>query len=123
LHKVSGICQNEEQCVMMKQLLKSFLVTVAIAGSVMPHSASAMDEPGLGTIVPEGEMTMFCQKAAAARFEVQPDAITTNPPVEREGRLLVLGTVESDDTDEDAGFDCRFEKNGSYLGIIGAPGE
>ncbi|MEW9806355.1 hypothetical protein ABUE31_10195 [Mesorhizobium sp. ZMM04-5] len=76
-----------------------------------------------GTVVPEGEMTMFCQKAAAARFEVQPDAITTDPPVRREGKLVVMGTVDDEGTDRDAGFDCRFEENGAYIGIIGAPGD
>jgi hypothetical protein len=54
---------------------------------------------------------------------VQLDAITTDPPVEREGKLLVLGTVDSEDNDRDAGFDCRFEQNGAYLGIIGAPAD
>ena len=45
------------------------------------------------------------------------------PPIRREGKLLVLGTVDDDDNDRDAGFDCRFEQNGAYLGIIGAPAE
>ena len=108
---------------MRKHLLKGVLLTLVIVGGLMGKSGNAAEEPGLGTVVSEGEMTMFCQKAAAARYEVQPDAITTDPPVERDGKLLVLGTVQSDDTDRDAGFDCRFEKNGAYLGIIGAPSE
>ena len=102
---------------------KGVLLTLAIVGGFMAGSGNAAEEPGVGTVVSEGDMTMFCQKAAAARFEVQPDAITTDPPIERDGKLLVLGTVQSDDTDEDAGFDCRFEKNGAYIGIIGAPDE
>jgi len=99
---------------------KSLALAVAVAGCFTALSATAQ-EPG--TIVPESEMTMFCQNAAAARFGVQLDAITTDPPIRREGRLLVLGTVDSDDTDRDAGFDCRFEENGAYIGIIGAPAE
>jgi hypothetical protein len=94
------------------------LLALAIAG--LAGSAQAQ-EPG--TIVPEGEMTMFCQNAAAARFNAPLDAITTDPPIRREGRLLVLGTVDSPDTDRDAGFDCRFEENGAYIDIIGAPEE
>ncbi len=108
---------------MMTFRSKGVLLTLAILGGLMAKSGYAAEEPGVGTVVSEGDMTMFCQKAAAARFEVQPDAITTDPPIERDGRLLVLGTVQSDDTDEDAGFDCRFEKNGAYIGIIGAPDE
>lgn len=98
---------------------KHLLLTLAIVGSVTAQSGNAAEEPGLGTVVPEAEMTMFCQNAAAARFEVQLDAITTNPPVQREGKLLVLGTVDGEN--HDSGFDCRFEQNGAYLGTIGAP--
>ena len=105
---------------MMTYQSNGVLLTLAILGCVMAHSGNAAEEPGLGTVVPEAEMTMFCQNAAAARFEVQLDAITTNPPVQREGKLLVLGTVDGDET-RDTGFDCRFEQNGAYLGIIGAP--
>jgi hypothetical protein len=102
---------------------KCVLLTLAIVGCVMARSGNAAEEPGLGTVVPEAEMTVFCQNAAAARFEVQLDAITTDPPVGREGKLLVLGTVDNEGDDRDAGFDCRFEQNGAYLGIIGAPDE
>ncbi len=108
---------------MMTYQSKGVLLTLAIIGCVMARSGNAAEEPGLGTVVPEAEMTMFCQNAAAAKFEVQLDAITTDPPISREGKLLVLGTVDSDDNDRDAGFDCRFEQNGAYLGIIGAPAE
>lgn len=108
---------------MMTYKSKGVLLTFAIVGCVMAWDGQAAGEPGLGTVVPQAEMTMFCQNAAAARFEVQLDAITTNPPIEREGKLLVLGTVDDDDDDRDAGFDCRFEQNGAYLGIIGAPAE
>ena len=105
---------------MVKYQSKGVLLTLAIVGCVVARQANAA-ESGPGTIVPEAEMTMFCQNAAAARFEVQLDAITTDPPIRREGKLLVLGTVDSDDDDRDTGFDCRFEQNGAYLGIIGAP--
>jgi hypothetical protein len=97
------------------------LLALTIGGWVMVGSGNAAEEPGLGTVVPEAEMTMFCQNAVAAKFEVQLDAITTDPPIRREGKLLVLGTVDSDDDDRDTGFDCRFEENGAYLGIIGDP--
>ncbi|MET0598514.1 MAG: hypothetical protein ABWZ57_11675 [Mesorhizobium sp.] len=102
---------------------KVMLLTFATIGCFMAPSANAAEEPGLGTVVPQAEMTIFCQNAAAARFEVQREAITTDPPIRREGKLLVLGTVDSDDSDRDAGFDCRFEENGAYLGIIGAPAD
>ena len=104
---------------MMTYQSKGVLLTLAIVSCLMARSGNAAEEPGLGTVVPEGEMTMFCQNAAAAKFEVQLDAITTNPPISREGKLLVLGTVDGEN--HDAGFDCRFEQNGAYLGIIGAP--
>ena len=106
---------------MMTYQSKGLLLTLAIVGCVISGSGNAAEEPGVGTVVPEAEMTMFCQKAAAARFEAQPDAITTDPPVSREGKLLVLGTVDGED--HDIGFDCRFEQNGAYLGIIGAPAD
>jgi hypothetical protein len=102
---------------------KGVLLALAIIGCAMARSGNAAEEPGLGTVVPEAEMTKFCQNAAAARFEAQLDAITTDPPIRRDGKLLVLGTVDSDDSDSDTGFDCRFEENGAYLGIIGAPAE
>jgi hypothetical protein len=104
---------------MMTYQSKGVLLTFAIVSCLVARSGNAAEEPGLGTVVPEGEMTMFCQNAAAAKFEVQLDAITTNPPISREGKLLVLGTVDGEN--HDAGFDCRFEQNGAYLGIIGAP--
>jgi hypothetical protein len=103
---------------MMTYRSKCLALAVAIAG--WAGSGNAQEA---GTVVPEGEMTMFCQNAAAARFNVQLDAITTNPPVQREGKLLVLGTVDDEGTDRDAGFDCRFEQNGAYIDIIGAPGD
>jgi hypothetical protein len=102
---------------------RGLILTLAVAGCAMAGSVSAAEEPKAGTVVPQGEMTVFCQKAAAARFEADLEDITTDPPVEREGKLLVLGTVDSDDDNRDAGFDCRFEKNGAYIGIIGAPAE
>ena len=105
---------------MMTYRSKGVLLAVAVAGCFMAQGAMAQAP---GTVVPEGEMTEFCQNAAAAKFEVQLDAITTDPPIRREGKLLVLGTVDSDDTDRDAGFDCRFEENGAYIDIIGAPAE
>ena len=108
---------------MMTYQSKGVLLTLTIVGCVMAQSGNAAEEAGLGTVVPEAEMTVFCQNAAAARFEVQLDAITTDPPIQREGKLLVLGTVDSDDNDRDTGFDCRFEQNGAYLGIIGAPSD
>jgi len=108
---------------MRNHLSKGVLLAVAVAGCLAARGAGAVEEPGLGTVVPQGEMTEFCQNAAAARFEVQLDAITTDPPVEREGKLVVIGTVDNEVTDRDAGFDCRFEQNGAYLGIIGAPAE
>lgn len=108
---------------MMTYRSKVALLAFAIVGSALAHAGTAAEEPGLGTLVPQAEMTAFCQNAAAQRFRVQLDAVTTNPPIEREGKLLVLGTVDSDDSDRDAGFDCRFEQNGAYLGIIGAPGD
>ena len=67
---------------MMTYQSKGVLLTLAIVGCVMAQSGNAAEEPGLGTVVPEAEMTMFCQNAAAARFEVQLDAITTDPPVQ-----------------------------------------
>ena len=82
---------------MMTYQSKGVLLTLAIIGCVMARSGNA----------------------AATRFEVQLDAITTNPPISRDGKLLVLGTVDGEN--HDAGFDCRFEQNGAYLGIIGAP--
>ena len=103
----------------MSGRLTYLLVGATIVGCVMAKSGNAAEEPRPGTIVPEAEMTTFCQNAAAARFEVQLEAITTDPPIRRDGKLLVLGTVDDDDDDRDAGFDCRFEQNGAYLGIIG----
>jgi hypothetical protein len=104
---------------MMTYQSKCVLLTFAIVGCLFARSGNAAEEPRLGTVVPKAEMTMFCQNAAAARFEVPLEAITTDPPVARDGKLLVLGTVDSDDDDRDVGFDCRFEQNGAYLGIIG----
>lgn len=102
---------------------RGLALAIALVGCMAARSAGAVEEPGLGTVVPEGGMTEFCQNAAAARFEVQLDAITTDPPVRREGKLIVVGTVDNEDTDRDSGFDCRFEENGAYLGIIAAPDE
>ncbi|MDQ6435374.1 hypothetical protein RB623_15045 [Mesorhizobium sp. LHD-90] len=108
---------------MMTYHSKGMLLTLAIVGCVVARSGNAAEEPRLGTIVPEGEMTIFCQKAVAAKFEVQPEDITTDPPIRRGGKLLVLGTVDSENDDRDTGFDCRFEENGAYLGTIGAPAD
>lgn len=104
---------------MMTYQPKGMLLTLALAGCVMAGSGNAAEEPGVGTVVPEAEMTVFCQNAAVARFEAQADDVTTDPPVRREGKLLVLGTVDGDV--RDFGFDCRFEENGAYLGIFGDP--
>jgi hypothetical protein len=95
------------------------LTYLLLGATIMATSGNAAEEPGLGTMVPEAEMTTFCQNAAAARFEVQLDSITTDPPIRRDGKLLVLGTVDDDDDNRDAGFDCRFEQSGAYLGIVG----
>jgi len=95
------------------------LLTFAIVGSVLAGNGFAAEEPAPGTIVPEADMPMFCQNAAAARYEVDQMAIGTNPPIRRDGKFLVLGTVQGED--RASGFDCRFEENGAYIGIIGDP--
>ena len=53
---------------MVKYRSASVPLTLAIIGCVLAAPANAAEEPGLGTMVPEAEMTMFCQNAAAARF-------------------------------------------------------
>lgn len=103
----------------MRMRQSSLLLTLAMMSCAVTFGARAAEEPGLGTVVPRGEMTMFCQKAAGARFEADADDVSTDPPVEREGKLLVLGTVDGDT--RDTGFDCRFEPNGAYLGIFVDP--
>ena len=79
--------------------------------------ASAAEGPAPGTVVSEAEMPIFCQKAVAARWEPDPETITTNTPIERDGRFLVLGSFQGDN--HDAGFECRFEYNGAYIGVFG----
>ncbi|MBL8579596.1 MAG: hypothetical protein JNK47_20515 [Mesorhizobium sp.] len=99
-----------------------FCLRLAIAGAALAAtlgSGSAFDDPGAGTIVPQGEMPEFCQKAAAARYEVDLLAITTDPAVERDGKFLVLGTVQGEN--REMGIDCRFEPNGAFIDIIEAP--
>lgn len=105
---------------MMTYRSKCLALATAIAGCAMAGSGNAQDA---GTVVPEGEMTTFCQSAAAERFNVQLDAITTDPPVRREGKILVLGTIDDTGTDNDGGFDCRFEEDGTFINVIGAPGD
>ena len=99
--------------------LKRLMLAIAVAGCFAAGGAGAAEEPAIGTVVPEGEMTMFCQHAAEARFEADPDDVSTDPPVRREGKLLVLGTVNGDT--HDTGFDCRFEENGAFLGLTEDP--
>ena len=102
--------------------LSKYCLRFALAGAAMAMtvgSGSAFDEPGAGTIVPQGEMPEFCQNAVAARYEVSLDAITTDPPVEREGKIMVLGTVDGEN--HDLGINCRFEPNGAFIDIIEAP--
>ena len=81
--------------------------------------ASAAEGPAPGTVVSEAEMPIFCQKAVAARWEPDPETITTNTPIERDGRFIVLGSFQGEN--RDAGFECRFEHNGAYLGVFGDP--
>jgi len=105
--------------------LSKFCLRLAIAGTALAAtlgSGSAVEAAGAGTIVPQGDMPEFCQQAAAARYEVSLDAITTDPPIERDGKILVLGSVQNDDTDQAMGIDCRFEPNGAFIDIIEAPG-
>lgn len=105
--------------------LSKFCLRLAIAGTALAAtlgSGGASETPGAGTIVAQEQMPEFCQQAAAARYEVSLDAITTDPPIERDGKFLVLGTVQSEDTDQAMGIDCRFEPNGAFIDIIGAPG-
>ena len=104
---------------MMTHQSKSLMLALAVAGCFAASGASAAEEPQVGTVVPEGEMTIFCQHAAEARFRADPDDVSTDPPVRREGKLLVLGTVDGDT--HDYGFDCRFEENGTYLGLSEDP--
>ena len=104
---------------MLKIPSKFVLPIFALVGCVMAQSGIAAEEPALGTVVAETEMQMFCQNAAAAKYEVDLMAIGTNPPIRREGKFLVLGTVQGED--RASGFDCRFEADGAYIGIIGDP--
>jgi hypothetical protein len=104
-------------------MMVSRCVLLTVVGCLVASGARAAETFDPGTVVPRAEMTEFCQRAVAAKYEVELEAITTDPPIEREGKLLVLGTVGSDDSDRDAGFDCRFEQNGAYIGILGAPAD
>jgi hypothetical protein len=104
---------------MMTYSPKRLLLALTVTGCFAGGSASAAEEPRAGTVVPEGEMTMFCQHAAEARYRADPDDVSADPPVRREGKLVVLGTVDGDT--RDYGFDCRFEENGAYIGLAGDP--
>ena len=49
---------------MMTYKSKGVLLTLTIVGCAMAQSGNAAEEAGLGTVVPEAEMTVFCQNAA-----------------------------------------------------------
>lgn len=69
-----------------------------------------------GAVVAEGDMPEFCQNAAAAEYDVPLENITTNSPVQRDFGLLIEGSV--DKMTNTFGFDCRFDQDGAYLGLI-----
>ena len=60
---------------MMTYRSKGVLLAFAIIGPALSQSGNAAEEPGLGTVVPQAEMTMFCQNAAAERFAATLDAV------------------------------------------------
>ena len=82
-------------------------------------SASAAEGPAPGTVVAEGDMPMVCQQAVAARWEIDPETITTNTPIVRDGKFLVLGMFQGENNE--IGFECRFEGNGAYIDVFGDP--
>jgi len=98
---------------------KALLLTLAIAGSVLAGRAFAAEGPAPGTVVPEEDMPMFCQKAAAARFDADLTGITTNTPIQRDGNYIVIGTVPGEDYNP--GFECRFDANRAFLNVIPDP--
>jgi len=91
-----------------------WLVSIVLSVGMLAGATAAYAQKG--TVVPEDDMPEFCQNAAAVEYEVPLENITTNSPVRRDFGLLVEGTV--DKMDSNFGFDCRFDQNGAYLGLI-----
>ena len=93
------------------------LLSLGLAGCSTAGSGGAgANAPAAGTVVAQSDMPEFCQNAAAAKYGVSLDSITTNTPVTRSFGLLIQGSVDGDENT--FGFDCRFSPTGAYLGLI-----
>ena len=78
--------------------------------------ASASAVPAAGTVVAQSDMPGVCQNAAATKYNVPLENVSTQTPVTRSFGLLIQGSVDSDTNT--FGFDCRFDASGAFLGLI-----
>lgn len=72
--------------------------------------------PASGTVVAQNDMPVFCQNAAASKYNAPLDNITTQSPVLRNFGVLIQGSALTDMNSFN--FDCRFSANGAFLGLI-----
>jgi hypothetical protein len=92
----------------------SVILSLGIAGCSTAGGGTAAT-PAAGPVA-QGDMTEFCQNAAASKFGAAPVNITTNPPIPRDSGLLVQGSVSTDTYPYN--FDCRFDATGKFVDII-----
>jgi hypothetical protein len=96
------------------------LLSLCLAGCSTAGSggsgASASAAPAAGTVVAQNDMPGVCQNAAAAKYNVPLENVSTETPVTRSFGLLIQGSVDGDTNT--FGFDCRFSPAGAFLGLI-----
>lgn len=95
-------------------LLPLTVVGCSTAGS--GTNTSTATTSAIGTVVAQNDMPVFCQNAAANKYNAPLDNISTQSPQTRSFGLLFEGTVTTD-TDT-LSFDCRFSSTGAFLGLI-----
>lgn len=95
-------------------LLSLGLAGCSTAGSGSGENTSAV--PASGTVVAQNDMPVFCQNAAASKYNAPLDNITTQSPVSRNFGFLIQGSALTDTNS--FSFDCRFSGSGTFLGLI-----
>ncbi len=97
-------------------LLSLGLAGCSTAGGGSAGGSASPAPAATGTVVAQGDMPEFCQNAAASKYGVPLENISTETPVNRSFGLLVQGSV--DGSNNSYGFDCRFDPGGAFLGLI-----
>ena len=96
--------------------LTLFPLTLAACTTNSPGGATSV---GTGPAIAQDAMPESCQGAAATKYGIALEAISTDPAASVDGGFEVKGASDGDGaTGSSRVFNCRFDSSGRFIGVM-----